>query len=88
MLPHLLVVGAVNSSDPGPAGCRQEAKRGALRRLHRDRGGERDARDATGVFERQARSDGYPNSEKRFFQVQTRGKVELPRKGRPEGTKA
>jgi hypothetical protein len=50
MLPPRLVVGAVNSSDPSPVGCQQEAKRGALRRLHRDRGGERDAPAATGVF--------------------------------------
>ena len=29
MTPHLLVAGAGNSSDPGPARLRQEAKRGA-----------------------------------------------------------
>ena len=42
-----------------------EAKRGALRRVLRDRGGDRAAHAATGVFLRQARSDGYPNSERR-----------------------
>jgi hypothetical protein len=60
---------AVSSSDPDPAGCRQEAKRAALRRLHRDRGGGCAAPVATGVSYRQARSDGYRISERTFLQV-------------------
>jgi hypothetical protein len=68
-------------------GSGTEAKRGALRRVLRDRGGDRATPAATGVFLRQARSDGYPNSERRLKQVQARSKVKLPRKGRPEGTK-
>ncbi len=35
--PHLLVVGVGNSLDPRPARRKQEAKRGARRRLRRDR---------------------------------------------------
>ena len=37
MPPHLLVVGAGNSIDPGPARLRQEAKQRARRRLRYDR---------------------------------------------------
>jgi len=54
--------------------------------LQRDRGGDRVASAAIGVLLRQARSDGYPNSERRFLQVHTRIEMELPRKIRPEGT--
>ncbi len=51
-LPHLPVVGAGNSYDPGPARRRQEAKRGAQwRRRRPDRGGDRAAAATTiGVF--------------------------------------
>jgi len=58
--PHLLVVRAGNSRDPGPVWLRQEAKRRAqwLRRRP-DRGGDRAAAAATlGVFLNTARSDG------------------------------
>ena len=58
--PHLPVVGAGNSFDPGPVWLMQEAKRGAQwlrRRL--DRGGDRAAAAATpGVLFNTARSDG------------------------------
>ena len=50
MPPHLLVVGAGNSLDPGPARLRQEAKRGARRRRLRDRRRDRAASAVTGVF--------------------------------------
>ena len=58
--PHLLVVRAGNSRDPGPVWLRQEAKRGAQwRRLQSDRGGDRAAAAATsGVFLNTARSGG------------------------------
>ena len=49
-LPHLLVVGAGNSLDPGPTRLRQEAKRGARRRRLRDRRRDRAATAATDVF--------------------------------------
>jgi hypothetical protein len=49
-LPHLLVVGAGNSYDPGPARLRQEAKRGAQWRLQPPIGVEiGDATATTGV---------------------------------------
>jgi len=47
-------------------GSGTEAKRGGLRRVLRDWGEDRAAHAATGVLLRQARSDGYPNSEKYF----------------------
>ena len=53
-----------------------------------DRGGDRAATAATGVFLRRARSDGYPNSERRLKQVQARSDEELPRKGGPGGSVA
>jgi hypothetical protein len=48
--PHLLVVGAENSLDHGPARLRQEAKRGARRRRRRDRWRDRAAAAVTSVF--------------------------------------
>jgi hypothetical protein len=58
MLPHFLMVGARNFRDPGPAWLRQEAKRGALWRLHPI--GEEIVRCSatTGVLFNTARSDG------------------------------
>ena len=58
--PHLLVVRAGNSRDPGPVWLMQEAKRGApWRRRQLDRGGDRAAAAATsGVLLNTARSDG------------------------------
>ncbi len=80
-------MGARNSSDPGPDGCRQEAKRGALRWLWHDRGGDRASTTATGVFKHRARSDGYPNSERSFYQVKARSDEELPSKVGPRDSK-
>ena len=87
-LPHLFAVDAINSSYPGPVGCRQEAKRGALWWLWHYRGGDRASTTATGVFKHRARSDGYPNSERRFWQVHARSDEDLPRKGRPGDSEA
>jgi hypothetical protein len=58
--PHLLVVGAGNSLDPGPVWLRQEAKWGAQwRRRRPDRGGDRAAAAATsGVLLNTTRSGG------------------------------
>ncbi len=65
-----------------------EAKRGALRRVLRDRGGDRADPAATGVFNaKPGPTYGYPNLERRLRQVQARSKVKLPRKGRQDGTK-
>ena len=52
-----------------------------------DRGEDRAAATATGVFKHQARSDGYPNSERSFNQVQARSDEEVPRKGVPGDSK-
>ena len=49
-LPHLLVVGAGNSLDPGPVRLRQEAKRGARRRRRHDRRRDRASAAVTSVF--------------------------------------
>jgi hypothetical protein len=49
-LPYLFAVGARNSSDPGPVGCRQKAKQGAWRWFWHEHGGVRAVTTATGVF--------------------------------------